>query len=115
MSATEYDYTCPDCGTDDIGTIHDDLHYCDNQDCRASLYNPLTGDVTWYPVDYAIGFCPRCGTDSRSKFQRYIVGFRSRFECPECEWQWTDQRVDPSHMGVEFYKPPYSSKRAYND
>lgn len=55
-------YTCPGCGSGNIGTIHDDMYYCDDCDC---LYNPETATVTFAPVRAAIGFCPRCGADAR--------------------------------------------------
>lgn len=107
MSVQQDRYTCPDCGSDDIGTIHDDLYYCDSDDCPADLYNPETYEVTWYLIDYAIGFCPRCGTNSRGTWDSQQ--FREWFKCPECEWSWTDTRTDPANRGIEFYKPPYNS------
>lgn len=94
MTGIEARYKCPDCGSEDIGTIHDNLYYCDNGDCRASLYNPKQGRVVFYPVDYAIGFCPRCAANARDEFQGSAGAWiREYFECPECGWAWNDRRV----------------------
>lgn len=93
-------YTCPQCGSEDIITIHDTSYWCDAPNCGAN-YNPETMQVTFVPVRYAIGFCPRCETNARDHRCTEVAAesniendpLKNCFECPECEYFWEDQRL----------------------
>ena len=93
-------YTCPQCGCTNISTIHSDSYWCNSPSCRAS-YNPETMKVTYVPVRYAIGFCPRCGTNARNHQCTDVAqespiendSLRVCFECPQCDYFWSDTRL----------------------
>jgi hypothetical protein len=44
----------------------------------------------------AIGFCRLCGADARR-----TTTVRGVFDCPDCFWQWVDERVGQQPRDVD--------------
>lgn len=49
-------------------------------------------------VPCAIGFCPRCGTNSRR-----TCSVRGLFNCTACRYYWYDERVGEQQWSIEDY------------
>lgn len=91
-------HICPACGTEgQTITISDTSYICGVDDCGVHWNPQLDDPDPYYPVRYAIGFCPRCKTDAGDPGHEYDPTY---FECPECGYEWYDSRLDGKTLSL---------------